>query len=186
MAKTASPPTPKHDETGVGRMGLAKPHMRVKADIPLPETASMSNGDDLSIRDAKDRVEALFKSIGTETLPDTLFPTGSRNNGPQAAEFAMADLLEKLAKQRKKEAFEEAQKAGVFGDDASLVPNETVVVWNSPALVISIKTGKPTKMVNREQLEDALVRHLGKKAPEVLEECMKERAATKQIIVAMK
>lgn len=164
-----------------------RPTLTIKADIPLPEHAeAIVEGVGPSIRDIKDRIEALFHAIGSDRMPDTCFPGHSKNNSTEANEYALADLLEQLAKKRKKAASEAAAKAGVFGDPDKYVNGETVMVWQSPHLAISVKTGNPTRMLGKEETEAAIRKHLPRKFDEVMDECMKDRAATKQIIVSMK
>jgi hypothetical protein len=155
--------------------------------VHIPEgLAAPHEGERMSIRDVRERIEAIFNALGTEANPDTMIPHGQKNNGPEAAEYALADLLEKLAAARKKKAKEAAEKAGVFGDPKSYVNGDTVMVYNSNDFAISVKSGNPSRMIGKEETQAALEKHLPKKATEVLDECMKERAATRQIIVSMK
>jgi len=139
-----------------------------------------------NIREIRARIEDVFNGIGTEYLPGTVIPTGSKNNAKEAGDFVLADLLEKLATSRKKVAFEAAEKAGVFGDPETYVQGDTVMVFSDPNFSINVKTGKPSKMMKRELVEAAASKYLGRKAQEFLDECQGERAATKQIIVSMK
>lgn len=142
--------------------------------------------EEVSIRAVITRIEDVFSALGTDKLPDTVIPTGTRNNSGEAASFAVADKLLKLAEARKKAAFEVAEKAGVFGDKADWVEGDTVMVFNDPNFSINVKMGKPSTMIGREEVEAAAEKFLGKRASEFLEECKKPRAATKQIIVSMK
>ena len=156
--------------------------------IHIPEglPAPHSEGEQQSIREVRERIEAIFNALGTEANPETVIPAGTRNNSKEAAEYAIADLLEKLAANRKKKAKEAAEKAGVFGDPKEYVNGDTVMVWQSPQMAISVKSGNPSRMIGKEETQAALEKHLPKKAQDVLEECMKDRAATRQIIVSMK
>lgn len=149
-------------------------------------TEAVTATPDISIREVLTRVEDVFKALGTDMLPGTVLPTGHRNNSREAAEYALADKLEKLAKERKAKAADAAEKAGVFGDPEEYVYGDTVMVFSDPNFSINVKMGKPSKMLKRELVEQCAVTFLGKKAPEFLEACQGERAATKQIIVSMK
>jgi hypothetical protein len=142
--------------------------------------------NEVNIREVRTRIEDVFAALGTEALPGTVIPFGQRNNSKEAADFVIADLLEKLASKRKKLAHELAEKAGVFGEPSEYVEGDTVMVFSDPNFSINVKMGTPGKMLGREEVEAAAVKYLGKKAPEFLDECMKPRAATKQIIVSMK
>lgn len=139
-----------------------------------------------NIREVRARIEEAFNALGTEALPGTVIPLGKSNNSREAADYVVADFLSKLAETRKKAALEAAEKAGVFGQSSEYVEGDTVMVFNDPNFSINVKMGRPTKMINREKVEETAEKHLGKKASEFLEECFKERAATKQIIVSMK
>lgn len=163
-----------------------------KEEWPVPNLSSseiaqeMVQPTDDNIREIRQRIEEAFNALGTEQLPGTVFPVGSRNNSVEAVNFVVAEVLSKLAEARKKAAAEAADKSGVFGDPSSYVLGDTVMVFNDPNFSINVKMGRPTKTVNRELVEAAAEKYLGKKAAEFLEECFKERAATKQIIVSMK
>lgn len=192
----------------VGRMGISNPKGRHRQPtmttkmgpdeqpvlevthltVPMPEHADVDSDNHPSIRDVNDRVTALFSALGTEAMPDTVFPTGqaNKNNSKEAAEFALADRLRKLATDRFDAAKEAAEKAGVFGNMKELVPNETSMTWQCPFFTVSIKVGKPTEAINREATEVAADKYLGKKAEEFMAECKKARAPNKQIIVSMK
>jgi hypothetical protein len=174
-------------EVKTGKGGRPVLHMK-KVEVPLPghATASVSADEHPSVRDIKDRVEALFNALGTDAMPETCYPTGGRNNGAEAAEYVLAEQLAKLADKRKKEAFEAAQKKGVFGDPKEYVAGETQIVWASGAYVISMKVGNPTFAINRENTEAAAEKYLGKKADEFLEACKQERKPTQQVIVSLK
>lgn len=139
-----------------------------------------------SIREVRARIEEAFNALGTDALAGTVIPAGQKNNSREAADYVIADLLEKLATKRKKEALQAAEKAGVFGTAEDYVQGDTVMVFSDPNFSINVKMGNPSKMIGREEVEAAAEKHFGKKASEFLEECSKERAATKQIIVSMK
>lgn len=141
---------------------------------------------DANIREIRARVEEAFNALGTDQLQGTVIPAGAKNNSREAAEYVIADALEKLATKRKKKAAELADKAGVFGDSSTYVEGDTVMVFNDPNFSINVKMGTPSRMIGREEVEAAAIKHLGKKAPEFLEECFKLRSATKQIIVSIK
>ena len=173
---------------------------RVEGTLKIRTPAKGKNGDNLSsvaedlvtevpeanIRAVRNKIEEAFSAFGSDKLPGTIIPAGARNNSKEAAEYVLADLLKKLAEKRHKLAQEAAEKAGVFGDKSSYVEGDTVMVFNDPNFSINVKKGSPTKMIGKEEVQAALVKHLGKKADEVLEECYKPRAATTQIIVSMK
>lgn len=158
------------------------------ATVAEEPTVEALQGETLSARAVMEKVEEWFKTIGTEGLAETVMPVPpNRNNGPEAAEYAIADKLAKLAEKRKKEAFEAAQKAGVFGDVEDYIAGDTVTVWQSPYLNVSVKMGNTSKMIGKEETIAALETHLPKgKVAEVMEECMKTREASKQIIVSIK
>jgi hypothetical protein len=150
----------------------------VAADMLAPAEAN--------IREIVSRVEEAFNALGTDALPGTIIPAGSRNNAKEAAEFVLAERLSKLAADRLKKAAEAAEKAGVFGNPEEYRIGDTVMVFSDPSFSISVKMGRPSKMIGREQVEAAAVTFLGKKSVEFLEACFKPRAATKQIIVSVK
>jgi len=155
---------------------------------PEPESiaAEIIAPTEANIRTVLARVEEAFTALGTEQLPGTIIPVGQRNNASEAGEFVLAERLSKLAAERLKKATEAAEKAGVFGDKTEYVNGETILVFSDPNFSINVKMGKPSRMINREQVEDAAHTFLGKKASEFLDQCFKPRAATKTIIVAMK
>ena len=157
------------------------------ADANLSSVAEeMVSQTETSIRETIARIEDVFAALGTEALPGTVLPAGSRNNAKEAADFVLADKLKKLAETRFKNASEAAEKAGVFGDASDYVLGDTVMVFSDPNFSINVKMGRPSKMLKREKVEEAAEKYLGKRAAEFLEECQGERAATKQIIVSMK
>lgn len=160
--------------------------VKVEEDNLSPIAGLMAASTEANIREVRARIEEAFNALGTEQLPGTLIPAGSKNNSREAADYVIADLLSKLAETRKKKALEVAEKAGVFGNKEDYVIGDTVMVFNDPNFSINVKMGSPTRMIGREETEAALVKYLGKKADEVLEECKKDRSATKQIIVSMK
>lgn len=140
----------------------------------------------VSIRSVRQTIEEAFNALGTDQLPGSVIPTGQKNNSREAADFVVAHLLDKLASERLKKASEAAEKAGVFGDKENYITGDTVMVYNDPNFSISVKMGKPSRMIGREEVEAAAVKYLGKKADDFLDECKKDRSATKQIIVSMK
>lgn len=146
----------------------------------------MSAPTEANIREIRQRIEEGFSALGTDALQGTVIPAGAKNNSREAADYVLADLLEKLAVKRKKQATEAADKAGVFGDPLTYVEGDTVMVFNDPNFSINVKMGSPTKMIGREEVEKAAEKYLGRKSQEFLEECFKPRSATKQIIVSMK
>lgn len=149
------------------------------------EMVKPTNGDD--IREVKARIEEVFHAVGTDKLPGTVIPKGSKNNSTEAAEYALASHLRNLANDRFKAATEAAEKAGVFGDEADYVEGSTVMVYSDPNLSVNVKLGKPAKIINKGQLEEAVYEILGqKKGDELMERAMKARAPTKTIIVSMK
>lgn len=176
--------TPKHEPevSSNGNKGEEWPVPNLSSDI----ATEIATPTEDSIRAVRQRIEQAFNSLGTTELPGTVIPLGSRNNSQEAANYVVADLLSKLAEARKKEALEAAEKAGVFGVEKEYVQGDTVMVFNDPNFSINVKMGRPTNMINRELVEAAAERYLGKKASEFLSECMKPRSATKQIIVSMK
>lgn len=140
-----------------------------------------------NIREVLARIEEAFNALGTELMPGTLIPAGAKNNSKEAAEYVVADRLSRLAETRKKQASDAAEKAGVFGSMDNYIVGDTVMVWNDPNFSINVKLGRPSKMIGREETQAVLLSNFGvKKAAELLEECMKDRSATKQIIVSMK
>jgi hypothetical protein len=151
-----------------------------------PIAVEMSAPTEATIREIRNRIEDGFKALGTDQLPGTVIPAGSRNNSKEAADYLVADLLSKLAKKRKDAAEQAAEKAGVFGDPKDYIEGDTVMVFNDPNFSISMKMGTQGEMLDRELVEEAAEKHFGKKAAEFLEECKKPRAASKQIIVSMK
>lgn len=151
----------------------------VAAEAVLPPTEA-------NIREVRSRIQEVFFALGTEAFPGTVLPAGQRNIAAEASEFVLSDMLAKLATDRLKKATEEAEKAGVFGDPSAYVTGDTVMVFSDPNFSINVKMGKPSKMIDRKQVETFAAEYLGKKAQEFLDKCFKPRAATKQIIVSMK
>lgn len=159
----------------------------VKAEDNLSSIAAeISAPTEVSIREVIARIEEAFTALGTPALPGTIVPCGQRNNAAEAAEFVLADKLVKLATDRMKNASQAADEAGVFGDPTSYVQGDTIMVFSDPNFTVSVKLGKPSKMLDREKVESAAVEYLGKRAPEFMKACMKDRAAPKTIIVSMK
>jgi hypothetical protein len=150
------------------------------------EAANMLAPTEANIREIRHRIEAAFNALGTDRLPGTIIPAGKGNNAAEAAEFVIADMLAKLATTRLKKATEAAEKVGVFGHSTDYVTGDTVMVFSDPNFSINVKMGKPSKMINREQVEARASEFLGRRATEFLDGCFKPRAATKQIIVSIK
>lgn len=171
--------------------GEIRKQARPRKRPPAPEVSTIvqevSAPTEDTIREVLARIEEAFNALGTDQMPGTIIPAGSKNNSREAAEFVVADRLSKLAETRKKQASEAAEKAGVFGTTDNYIVGDTVMVWNDPNFSINVKLGRPSKMIGREETQAVLLSNFGvKKAAELLEECMKDRSATKQIIVSMK
>lgn len=180
--------TPVNTEAVNDRLGLLsseQPVMKVEAVIPLPEYAE-ENADAPSVRDVKDRVDALFDSIGTDKLPDTQYPRGKDNKAVVAAEFVVAEQLKKRAEKRYNAAKAEADAVGCFGLPDSHVPGETVEVYRSPNFTFAVRKGEDTLMVNKENTTEVLREIAPGKWQELLKRCMKPRAGPTQIITALK
>lgn len=155
--------------------------------IRVPEAIPASEpGESLSVKDTLDRIEALFNAIGTDQNPDTILPAGNKNNHKEAAEFALAERLKKLAENRFKKAAEAAKEAGVLGDEDNYRNGETVMVWQCPDFSVSVKSGNPSKQIGKEEVKAAADKFLGRKSADFMKECFKDRAPTRQIIVSMK
>lgn len=171
---------------------MPEPKRRGAKRVPEgPESTNLSSVttvplDEQSIRAVRTRIEDVFSALGTDTMPETAVPKGTKNNSKEAADYVVADILEKLATARKKACAEAAEKAGVFGSEEDYIEGDTVMVFSDPNFSINVKKGRPSRMIGREEVEAAAEKFLGKRAPDFLEECMKSRAATKQIIVSMK
>lgn len=161
------------------------PTMEVSATIPLPDHAE-AEPEHPSVRDIKDRVEALFTSIGTEALPETRFPSGSRNNGVQAAEFVVAEQLKKLAEKRYENAKKEADAAGCFGDKENYIPGETIEVYRTGSFTFSVQRNNDSKMIDRQAVENLLRDLFPTKWQEFLERCEKPKAGATRFIVALR
>jgi hypothetical protein len=170
---------------GVGYVSQDGPVMKVDAEIPLPEHAD-PEPDQPSVRDIKDRVEGLFRSIGTAALPDTVFPSGTRNNGPQAAEFVVAEQLKKLAEKRYEEAKKNGKDAGCFGDETKYVAGETVEVYRTPHFTFSVQRNQDSNMIDRKAVEDLLREIAPTKWQELLKRCEKPKAGATRFIVALR
>ena len=141
-----------------------------------------------SIREVKEAIEKLFASIGTMKYPTTIPYAGQKATSEVAAEYFIADLLHKLAKNRfEKVAKPAAEQAGILGKESDYEPNETVIVWQSPAFTINVKRGMPSKMLDREKLTECLKEAVGeKRAQDIIEKSSKERKGTTTISVAIK
>jgi hypothetical protein len=153
-----------------------------------PATPTPEVEQDTDVRAVLDKIETCFGFIGTNEMPGTILPVAkNRNNALEAAEFVLADKLKKLAENRYKQAKEAASKAGIFGDENDYKEGDAVLVWNSPHYAVSMKVGKSSTMVDREKVEATLAKYLGHEKSQVaFEECLKERAGAKQVIVSMK
>jgi hypothetical protein len=161
------------------------PSMEVKATIPLPEHAE-AEPDNISVRDIRDRIEGLFKAIGTDAVPETVFPPGPKNNGQQAVEFAISQQLKQLAEKRYERAKSEADASGVFGDKAKYVAGETSEVYRTSAFTISVQRNQDSNMIDRSQVETVLREAFPSKWKELLERCEKPKAGATRFIVALR
>ena len=161
------------------------PTMEVSATIPLPEHAD-PDAEQPSVRDIKDRVEGLFRSIGTDALPETLFPPGNRNNGPQAAEFVVAEQLKKLAEKRYEIAKAEADAAGCFGDKDKYVSGETIEVYRTGSFTFSVQKNQDSKMIDRKAVEEVMRDYFPNKWKEIMERVEKPKAGATRFIVALR
>lgn len=161
------------------------PTMKVEAEIPLPAHAD-PDAENPSVRDIKDRVEALFTSIGTLAMPGTAYPTGGRNNGPEAAEFVLSDQLRKMAEDRFKKAKDAADASGCFGDPEKYVAGETTEVYRTPNFTFSVKKGRDTQAINRDNVEAVLKKHFPGKWQELMQECLGKRNGPTQIIISLR
>lgn len=168
-------------------LGITTEPKTAKAPAP-PVEQEPPEPEDKDTRAILTNIEQTFADIGTDVLPGTKLPVAERrNNAEEAAEFVMADKLKKLAENRYKKAKEAAAKAGIFGDEKTYKAGDAVLVWNSPHYAISMKLGAPSTMVDRQLVETTLVNHLGQeKGQAAMEECLKERAGAKQIVVSIK
>jgi hypothetical protein len=161
------------------------PSMEVTATIPLPEHAE-ADPDHPSVRDIKDRVEGLFSSIGTAALPETLFPSGPKNNGTQAAEFVVSEQLKKLAEKRYERAKAEAEAVGCFGDKAEYRPGETVEVYRTAGFTFSVQKNADSKMIDRTAVEQLLRDLFPSKWKEMMDRIEKPKAGATRFIVALR
>jgi hypothetical protein len=161
------------------------PTMEVSAVIPLPDHAE-TDPENLSVRDVKDRVEGLFRSIGTAALPDTVFPPGPKNSGPLAAEFVVSEQLKKLAEKRYETAKAEAKAAGCFGDEDAYVPGETIEVYRTPHFTFSVQRNQDSNMIDRKQVEELLREVAPNKWQELMKRCEKPKAGATRFIVALR
>lgn len=161
------------------------PVMEVQATIPLPEHSD-PDAEHPSVRDIKDRVEGLFRSIGTAALPDTVFPSGPRNNGVEAAEFVVAEQLKKLAEARYAEAKEAAKNAGCFGNESDYVSGETIEVYRTPNFTFSVQNNRDSQMVDRKATEDLLRDIAPSKWQELIKRCEKPKKGATRFIVALR
>lgn len=166
--------------------GRKRPTPRAEERLSSVAVEAVTPTPDVSIREVRSRIEEVFNALGTEAFPGTMIPAGKSNNAREAADAVLADLLEKLASDRKKRAFEAAEKAGVFGNPDNYVTGDTVMVFSDPNFSINVKLGKPSTLLNREMVEAAASEFLGKRASEFLDRCKKPRAPMKQIIISMK
>lgn len=169
----------------LGILSSEQPTMQVEATIPLPAHAE-AEPDGLSVRDVKDRVDALFDSIGTDKLPETQYPRGKDNKAAVAAEFVVAEQLKKRAEKRYNKAKAEADAVGCFGLPDSHIPGETVEVYRSPHFTFAVKKGEETFMVNKENTAEVLREVAPGKWQDLLKRCLAPRAGATQIITALK
>lgn len=162
------------------------PKMEIAATIPLPEHASEETGDGLSVRDIKDRVEGLFRSIGTAALPETVFPPGTRNNGAEAAEFVISEQLKKLSEKRYEQAKANAKNVGCFGDETKYIQGETIEVYRTPNYTFSVQRNQDSNMIDRKAVEDLLREIAPNKWQDLLKRCEKPKAGATRFIVALR
>jgi hypothetical protein len=171
---------------GTADVNREGPTMEIQASIPLPEHADADPGDNLSVRDIKDRVEGLFRSIGTSALPDTVFPPGPKNNGLQAAEFVIAEQLKKLAEKRYETAKAEAKTVGCFGLEDKYIAGDTIEVYRTPHFTFSVQRNNDSQMIDRQQTEDVLKEIAPTKWQDLLKRCEKPKAGATRFIVALR
>jgi hypothetical protein len=170
---------------GTGEINREGPTMEVSATVPLPEHANIDE-EHPSVKDIKDRVEALFKSIGTPVLPETLFPAGSKNNGAEAAEFVVAEQLKKLAEKRYTTAKANASDAGCFGDKDNYIAGETIEVYRTNNFTFSVQRNQDSSMIDRELTEQVLREVAPTKWQELMKRCEKAKAGATRFIVALR
>jgi hypothetical protein len=162
-----------------------QPTMEVEATIPLQETEG--GNPNSPVQTAAAKIEAMFAAIGTSALPETVIPAPpGKNNGLEATEYIVSELLKKAADKRFKKAQEAADASGVFGNRAQYVAGKTLLVFNAPEFTLSAKKGEPSTMVNREQVTEVLKEAAPKRWQELLERCLKPREGAVSIITAMK
>jgi hypothetical protein len=162
-----------------------QPVIEVAAVIPLPEHAD-PDPENPSAKDIKDRVTAIFNSIGTADMTGTEYPRGRDNKGPVAAEFVVAQQLKKLAEARYEKAKAEASDTGCFGDPEAYVSGETVEVYRGPAYTFSVQRNRDSEVVDKERTEQVLREVAPNKWQELLKRCKKPRAGATQIVVALR
>lgn len=155
--------------------------------ITLPADQDPNETEGNSAKAAKNAIEEILNSLGTEVLPATQFPVPkNRNNGPAAAAFILWDHVSKFADKRFKEASKDAEEQGVFGNPLDYESGETKMVYSSPEFAISIKKGNDSALINRELVEEVLREIAPGRWQELLKRCMKPRAGPVQRIVSLK
>ena len=141
------------------------------------------------IRAVVKAIEDHFTKIGTDKLPTTKIPAGTRNNSPEAMEFFVADILRKLANTRFEEAKKKAVESGVFGVDTDYIVGDAVITWSAPAapFMVSVKLGKSGEMLDKDKMLAALIEALGEeKGRALLAKGMKERKGPVTIVTSIK
>lgn len=160
-----------------------RPSMEVVADIPLPN----SDEPDSTVQAAAEKIEALFAAVGTDLFPETVIPVPpGKNNGAEARDFVVAELLVKAAERRFKKAKEAATATGVFGDPEKYSAGKTITVFNSPGFSFSVKRDEDSSLVNRELVMEQLKVNLPKKWQDVYPLCLKPKAGAVRIITSLK
>src|SRR5881628_2797753 len=150
------------------------PVLEVAAVVPLPEHANPDpDPDNVSAKDIKDRVTAIFNSLGTSDMEGTEFPRGRDNKGPIAAEFVVSQTLKKLAEARYDKAKAEAEGAGCFGDKEKYVAGETIEVYRSSAYTFSVQKNRDSEVVDKDLVAEVLKELAPGKWAEYLKRCKK-------------
>lgn len=182
----AQSPKPKRERLSIRPKGQAA--RQQPAPLEALEEPPASEEEASSIREAIKNVSDAFFAIGSEAMPTTVLPRAkNRNNAEEAAEFVLSKRLAELANDRLKKAEEAAERAGIFGKPEDYEEGSTVQTWQSPHYSVGVKLGKESKMINKDLVEATFLENFGsEKTGNLLEACMKPRAAPKQKIVLMK
>lgn len=126
----------------------------------MPSASTTTHPSDMdtgpSAREALKKVEEAFAKIGTDKMPTTLVPSGSKNTSEAAAEYATAKHLAQLAAERLKAAEARAYAEGVLRNRDELEEGMATVVWTSGSFDVTQKRARNGLQLDKDKLLETL------------------------------